>query len=148
MKNELWKFLSSEEKQKVFRESCELKEDYIYLQIMIDRNKTSSFAFELIPNKSKLLQTLWNNYYKTSLDDLNVMLTEYMVAKKFIEGMYNELLESPEIKSLEAKFEVFRYFQNIWELDLTNYVGDFIGCSMGCTETMKKLCKLNKEHLV
>ena len=87
--NGLWDKLSEKEKESIITEANQLKEDYRYLSIMVERNKTvSNLKFNLVPvpvgGCGNLMEELLSGYYKYDVSDVRKMLTDHYVAKKLI----------------------------------------------------------------
>ena len=110
---------------------------------MVERNKTvSNLKFNLVPvpvgGCGNLMEELWSGYYKYDVSDVRKMLTDHYVAKKLILSLNDDL---PKFSSKEA-IEIVDYFK-MWEINLADYVGDFIDCSYRCEEVATIINELN-----
>lgn len=141
--NGLWDKLSREEKDAIIEEANQLKEDYQYLSLMVERNKkVSNLKFDLVPTPvgggSNLMRELWRGYYKYDVADVRKMLTDHYVAKKLILSLNDD--DAPQFTAADA-VEIVDYFK-MWEINLRDYIGDFIGCSHSCERVAKDIDEL------
>ena len=137
----LWNLLTSEEKDNIVEETKKLRSDCVFLKEMVIRMKTvSSFTFDLAPREvngsSKLLKRLWFDYYHCNIEDVRTMIVDHYVAKELIKALHAEWYYrfNPEC----AK-EIITYFDTHWDINLADYVGDFINCSHGCEKIAAKI---------
>lgn len=144
MENKLKAFLRSDEYSTLYEKANLLKEDIEFFTLFMKRNSCSGFSFGLSIRKGmcvNLIDDLYSSYYRYNLDELSVMLTEYYVAKRLIENLGNG---DGELFSRSTQKEIVKYFKKNHDIDLVDYVDDFIGCSMGCSIVQEKLSKLQE----
>ena len=145
MQNDLWYLLSPEQRETIYKEARDLKEDIIYLSIMLERNKKSNFSFRISPfsgMKTRFLPFLWNNMYKKDLEDFYVMLTDFHVAEMLFDSLYND--DNCFVITRSDEETIVKHFLERREMDLSEYVGDFIGCSRGCSHVAGKIKKIEE----
>lgn len=139
--NELRKFLNDDEMDKIYIEAHHLKEDIEFFTMYAKRNKKSKFNFDIIPDTvgsgSKLLKYLYHNCYIYFKDELSIMLTEISVVQKLADTL-NRSLDVMHYDEEEMK-EICAYFQKQYNINLPEYISDFIGCSYTCEKAEKEL---------
>ena len=113
--------------------------------MLIDRNTTGMFQYNIYPVIGicrNFIKELFESYYLWNLKECDLLLTEYIVCKKYMEYIHDEKMND----ELNNDFiEIRNYFLNRYGMVLENYVGDFVGCSHGCSFVKKFINNLIKE---
>ena len=131
--NTLLKYLSKEEKEKyIYSQMHLLREDLVFLKMLVNRNTKSIFGYDIIPNRGmcrNFLRELYLQYYYCNNEESDILLTEYEVVKKMFYIIDNNEINDEEKTMIK---EIYNYFSDHYEMNISNYVDDFIGCSRGC----------------
>lgn len=145
--NVLLKYLTQEEKEIMWTERNKIEADLQFLPMLIGRNTIGKFQYEIYPTFGicrNFLKHLFERYYVWNIKESDLLLTEYMVAKKYITYIYDE-----ETIIKEDFIEIRNYFIEKYDMKIEDYIGDFIGCSHGCGFVRKEIYKIiniNKEE--
>lgn len=123
-----------------YKESKLLKEDMAFFKMYTDRNKKSDFRFVLIPCQQGAYKAFRDIFEAYSLSDtfLEDAFAVYTVMKDIILDVYDQNMKytSGEIR------EFALYLKSDFNLNLEDYVGDFVGCSHGIVFTNKLLYEI------
>ena len=141
-KTDIYRFLSNEERENLYTQADKLKADLTFFEMYLARNKISNFSFEIIPvlsfQSGNLMKKLYMDSYTYLRDKFHEMLFEIEIVKK----LAWQLSEQGEVKYSEPDIkDIYKYFKDLHEVDLVEYIGDFIGCS----HTTEAACKKLKE---
>jgi len=140
-------FFNTEEKDAIWKEASAMKEDLVFLAILLERTKKSSqFSYEIYPKVNRccfrLLKKLWEEKYQYFRDEIQEMLFEWYTVKKFVLSLNEEGPRMP----YEKEIALLQYFKDVYNLDVCDYVGDFIGCSHSCTSVLRILGPMYKDN--
>ena len=134
------KFLTNEEIEQLHTKADYLKADLTFFEMYLERNKMSNFCFEVVPVPSnrigKLMKRLYTESYTYMRNELHQMLCEVEIAKAIawqLSGREESGYADDDIKN------AYKYFREMHEIDLLEYIGDFIGCSSTTEAACKKL---------
>ncbi len=125
---------------KYYEQFYNLKSDVEFFNLYMQRNKKSDFMFKVQishQGSNHAFNDIWNQYGQ-SMNYLEDAFAVFWVLKSIIESMYagEETFTAEEIKDFAA------YFELPLELHMTDYTGDFVGCSHGCSAVEAKLAKI------
>jgi len=145
---ELSKLLPLSEQTTLHEEARDLCEDLMFFKLYMNRNKKSNFEFNVSISKgmaNKFLEKLWVSFYGRRAVEKEVLelVTAYKVVKLLMVLLNNEtnnMLSNVQIKSVVDHFAYC-------EIKLSDYVGDFVGCSQACTSVIKKLKAIESEYM-
>lgn len=135
------KFLTEDEKDDAMVEARTLQDDIEFFMLYMKREKKSRFNFSLQFSRgltNSFFRDLWYRYYYMFKDDLYGMLKEYYA----VYHAMHDLDDSTNEYSDSDILELCNWFQNEYSMELVDYVGDFIGGSIGVTATKEKLMKI------
>lgn len=141
----LKQFLSSEDIERGYKEASVLKEDIDFFKLYMKREKKSDFSFDVRFSKgmgTAFFNDLWDNYYRMFTDDLHCMIFEHMIVYRLMKSLDDNLNTYTE----EQVATILEYFEKEYSMDLEDYVGNFIGCSLGCSGVLQKLRDIKKTH--
>jgi len=146
--NKLKKYLTQDEKEEMYSQMHLFREDMVFLKVLIKRSKSSMFDFDIIPRTNmctKFIRDLFMQYYYFgNMDDgADIFITEFEVVKKMFHIIDNEEINDDVIEMVK---EVYTYFKSNFEIDIIKYIGDFIGCSLGCTGVNRIISKIVTEN--
>ena len=144
-KDELWTIIPRKEKDTFYEVVRDLKEDLEFFNLYIKRNKKSNFNFEISFSKgmnTKFLNYLYTKSYGYHLDELEKIYIEYLVATHFFSTLYER--EDEVVYTDDLLKRIYNHFENLHEMNLEDYVSDFIGCSRGAMDVSSKIIKLKK----
>lgn len=139
--SELRIYLSSEEMDNAQKMAIDLKEDITFFKLYMNRNKKSCFSFDVTFSKglcNKFLNDLWENNYKYSIEELNILCMEYIIVKKIMETLDLD----KKHYSKEEIITIYNYFLTTYNMKLEDYVTDFINCSISCSKILEELRNL------
>lgn len=137
------KFVLMTENQKgneFYRKARALSEDLIFLKMLVRRNSTSGFGFEVIPQQSVMDFRFWNELFMRSYgghteeDYVRKMLSDYYLAKNMFEFLMGEHIDSEQKWTNDVCKAVKVYFQSMHDIKIEDYIGCFIDCSHTCHE--------------
>lgn len=133
-KIELLDLLSQDERSDFYSEADKLKDDIHFFKAYMRRNKTSMANFNVnisIGLCRQFLSDIWDNYgYVDDTDTIQQVYLDYLLAKKAMAYIADKTDKDVIIK-------ICKYFKETHEMNLADYVGDFIGCSRGCMDACK-----------
>lgn len=143
------KYFSLEKRESIRIEAMNLFSDIIYFEEHMERLKKSNFRFKVSFHEKfneKSLSMLFKDYSALGLnsDRLYDVLVIYNLTKYFINKTYeNELTDEIE-KDL---VEMSNYWTRLYGCDsIAQFVGDFVGCSMGINSTKEKIISIIHKH--
>ena len=114
-----------------------LKDDIDFFSAYVRRNRKSNFSFILIPCQQSTYTAFKDIYEAFGLNSLYIdnAYAVYTVMKAIIIDTYEQTMEfnSGQIR------EFAEYLNHDFDMNLEDYVGCFVGCSHGTTETKKML---------
>ena len=114
-----------------------LKDDIYFFSAYIRRNRKSNFSFYLIPCQQSTYRAFKDIYETFSLNSsyIDNAYAVYTVMKAIIIDTYEQTMKfnSGQIR------EFAEFLNHDFDMDLEDYVGCFVGCSNGITETKKIL---------
>lgn len=127
---------------KYYEELNMLKSDVEFFNLFMKREKKSKFEFTVkvgYGSSNKAFEGLWKRYGFSSSYLENVYV-EFELIKMLINQIYDETgpLEEDKISDL------IYYFEQYDDLNVEDYVGDFIGCSRGICDVIESIKKLRK----
>lgn len=127
---------------KYYEELNMLKSDVEFFNLFMRRDKKSKFKFTVkvgCGSSNKTFEGLWKRYGFSSSYLENVYV-EFELIKMLINQIYDETgpLEEDKISDL------IYYFEQYDDLNVEDYVGDFIGCSRGICDVIENIKKLRK----
>ena len=127
---------------KYYEELNMLKSDVEFFNLFMRREKKSKFEFTVkvgCGSSNKAFEGLWKRYGFSSSYLENVYV-EFELIKMLINQIYDETgpLEEDKISDL------IYYFEQYDDLNVEDYVGDFIGCSRGICDVIENIKKLRK----
>lgn len=127
---------------KYYKELNMLKSDVEFFNLFMRREKKSKFEFTVkvgCGSSNKAFEGLWKRYGFSSSYLENVYV-EFELIKMLINQIYDETgpLEEDKIPDL------IYYFEQYDDLNVEDYVGDFIGCSRGICDVIENIKKLRK----
>lgn len=127
---------------KYYEELNMLKSDVEFFNLFMRREKKSKFEFTVkvgCGSSNKAFEGLWKRYGFSSSYLENVYV-EFELIKMLINQIYDETgpLEEDKIPDL------IYYFEQYDDLNVEDYVGDFIGCSRGICDVIENIKKLRK----
>ena len=132
-----------------YKELNALISDAQFFEMYMKRETKSSFQFSVAITQSCSLKAFedlrktWGRY-KTDDETLESVFDDFLCLKRLINDLYSDNDEQCKLTKTEIETLV-HYFEKYRELDLTNYVSDFIGCSRGCTFVIDKIYKIREE---
>lgn len=126
-----------------YRELNDLKSDINFFNLFMKRDKKSVFDFTVRVRQGcsfNAFDALWKRYgYGDSY--IEDAYAEFKVLKILIEQIYDEKDGPIPNNKLQA---VIHYYEKYDDFNVEDYVGDFIGCSHGCSCTMSTIQKIRK----
>lgn len=132
-----------------YKDIRELAEDLQFFDMYIKRNKKSKFQFKIIFTDGitrNFLIDLYKNYsYNFDQEYIEKIYILYNSAKMIMDQLYN--IDDPNTKQYFSDEEIKEFskmLKEYYNMNLSDYTGDFIGCSMGCSvvaEKLEKICK-------
>lgn len=123
-----------------------LQEDLEFFTLYIKRNqKSTKFGFRIIPTEFSYTKSLSDifeatGFYKDNIEDTYCM---FILLKSIILDIYNEtnIYTNEEINKFNA------FLRNDYGLEMKDYIGDFVNCSLGHNTTKTKLLTILGEDL-
>jgi hypothetical protein len=120
-----------------YKEIRLLKDDIDFFSAYIRRNRKSNFSFILIPFHQSIYTAFKDIYEAFGLSSIYIdnAYAVYTVMKAIIIDTYEQTMKfnSGQIR------EFAEYLNHDFDMNLEDYVGCFVGCSHGITETKKIL---------
>lgn len=139
-KTELWDKLSNKDKETFNGIIRDLREDLTFFNLYIKRNKKSEFNFNISFSKgmcSNFLDDLYKKSYGCQISELESIYRDYLIVKHFFKTL-EESEDEIVYTDMDLK-EIYYHFLNLHEIDLKDYISDFIGCSRMCNKVSKNL---------
>lgn len=129
-----------------YKELNALISDVQFFEMYMKRETKSSFQFSVAIKQAGSLnafEDLRKNLgkYKTDDETLESVFDDFLCLKRLIKDLYSDNDKQCKLTKTEIETLV-HYFERYRELDLTNYVSDFIGCSRGCIFVIDKIRKI------
>lgn len=123
-----------------------LKDDLKFFQMFIRKNqKSTKFGFRIIPTEFSYTKSLSDIYeatgfYKDNIEDTYCI---FILLKSIILDIYNKtnIYTNEEINKFNA------FLRNDYGLEMKDYIGDFVNCSLGHSATKSKLLTIIGEDL-
>ena len=131
-----------------YKELQNLISDIQFFNLYLKREKKSTFDFQVCVHKNygTSFNDLWKRWGKFSDDNdtIGTVFTEYCCLKKLIEYISNPEKNEEEMSEDEMLFILY-YFEKYGDFSVSDYVGEFVGCSSMCEKTLDKLEKMREE---
>lgn len=124
-----------------------LESDFNFFTLFMKREAKSSFNFEVRITRgmsNKVFEDLWNSYGRYG--DSSTLETVYALfcALKLIIVELNSDGRKLEDKVIK---EMVTYVERYGDIKVSNYVGDFVGCSHSCIYVSKALTEIMGEEV-
>lgn len=116
-----------------------LQSDLEFFRMYMRREKKSEFSFDvkIIPYGGRnAFDDIWETFAR-NISYLEDAFAIFVVLRAFVV----DVKEDGDRLSFETKKNFACYFKEMLELDITDYIGDFVGCSYAITEVKETIRK-------
>ena len=116
-----------------------IKNDIEFFRMYMERERKGPFLFDVRVSSygGKLFNRVWQSY-GFGIEYIEDVYSIYEAFKAMVTDVYMET----NLFSVSEKKSFFNFFEKEMGLNAKDYVGSFIDCSMGTTETVKKIEKI------
>ncbi len=117
-----------------------LKSDVEFFNLYMQRNRKSEFMFKVhveLQGSYRAFDDIWSQYSQ-SMNYLENAFAVFWLLKAIIE----DIDAGKETYTVEEIRDFIEYFEEYLALNITDYVGDFIGCSHSGAAVAAKLEKI------